>query len=67
MYAAIVEPNNQIYNGSETYAQIQPITIVEVHGHSSSTDQNDETDVPAPELPNVNLKHVPHAHSRQGA
>lgn len=39
MYAAIVEPPNDVQqqdiyegsNGSETYAQIQPVTIVEVH------------------------------------
>lgn len=63
VYAAIDDSNNQIYNGSETYAQIETVTVVEVHGHSSRTEHN-EIDV-APELPNVNMKHVA-VHSRQG-
>lgn len=70
MYAAIVEPNSNIYNGSETYAQIQPVTVAEVHGHPPNTEvQEDEDDQyePAPQPPSVDsLKHVAHVHSRQG-
>ncbi|GLV31585.1 uncharacterized protein CBL_07346 [Carabus blaptoides fortunei] len=71
MYAAIVEPNSNIYNGSETYAQIQPVTVAEVHGHPLNTEvQVDEDDQyePAPQPPSVDsLKHVAHVHSRQAS
>lgn len=70
MYAAIIEPNANIYNGSETYAQIQPVTVAEIHGHNDTEEVIDDEDdqyEPAPQPPSVDsLKHVAHVHSRQG-
>lgn len=70
VYTTIHDPNNQLYtSGSETYAQIQPLTVAaevnpvpqEVDNNSKSAEEPDS----APQPPSVDsLKNV--AHSRQG-
>ena len=72
MYAAIDEQDKVYTSGSETYAQIQP-TMTEVQGvqneqtlFSRVPSRSDET-YSAPQPPSVDsLRHVAHAHSRQG-
>lgn len=72
MYAAIDEQDKVYTSGSETYAQIQP-TMTEIQRvqneqtlFSRVPSRSDET-YPAPQPPSVDsLRHVAHAHSRQG-
>jgi hypothetical protein len=62
MYAAIEEQGQVYTSGSETYAQIQPLAVVEVTPEASA----DSSHYP-PQPPSVDsLKHVAQVHSRQG-
>lgn len=73
MYAAIDEQDKVYTSGSETYAQIQPMTVEvqravqhdqPVFCQPSSRAEEVHT---APQPPSVDsLRHVAHAHSRQG-
>lgn len=72
MYAAIDEQDKVYTSGSETYAQIQPMAA-EVNRPSAneqpvpSTSRAEEPYALAPQPPSVDsLRHVAHAHSRQG-
>lgn len=73
MYAAIDEQDKVYTSGSETYAQIQP-AVLEVQ-RSTQIEQTTFSRAPsrseeihsAPQPPSVDsLRHVAHAHSRQG-
>ena len=74
MYAAIDEQDKVYTSGSETYAQIQPVVITaevnrQVSGEQSSSNRpvDIEPYAQAPQPPSVDsLRHVAHAHSRQG-
>jgi len=62
MYAAIEEPGQVYMSGSETYAQIQPLAVLDVTSEANS----DGSHYP-PQPPSVDsLKHVAQVHSRQG-
>ena len=62
MYAAIEEPGQVYMSGSETYAQIQPLAVLDVTSETNS----DGSHYP-PQPPSVDsLKHVAQVHSRQG-
>jgi hypothetical protein len=62
MYAAIDEPGQVYTSGSETYAQIQPLALLEVTPELGS----DSSHYP-PQPPSVDsLKQVAQVHSRQG-
>jgi hypothetical protein len=62
MYAAIDEPGQVYTSGSETYAQIQPLALLEVNPEMGS----DSSHYP-PQPPSVDsLKQVAQVHSRQG-
>lgn len=73
MYAAIDEQDKVYTSGSETYAQIQP-TMLEVQRaiqHEQAVfcqlSSRAEEIHAAPQPPSVDsLRHVAHAHSRQG-
>lgn len=73
MYAAIDEQDKVYTSGSETYAQIQPMPV-EINRSSAneqpnlpSTSRVEESYALAPQPPSVDsLRHVAHAHSRQG-
>ncbi|XP_012271304.1 uncharacterized protein LOC105694832 [Orussus abietinus] len=74
MYAAIDEQEKVYTSGSETYAQIQPMTADPVrvvqteHPSTSQPLRVDESHVAAPQPPSVDsLRHVAHAHSRQAS
>ncbi|XP_023707154.1 uncharacterized protein LOC111864196 isoform X2 [Cryptotermes secundus] len=63
MYAAIDDPGQVYTSGSETYAQIQPLAILEVTPEASA----DSSHYP-PQPPSVDsLKHVAQVHSRQAS
>lgn len=70
VYTTIQDPNNQLYtSGSETYAQIQPLTVAaEINPSIPETIINNKEEIDpesAPQPPSVDsLKNV--AHSRQG-
>lgn len=67
VYTTIHDPNNQLYtSGSETYAQIQPLTVAaEINPVPTEIDKTSDDVDSAPQPPSVDsLKHV--AHSRQG-
>lgn len=74
MYAAIDEQDKVYTSGSETYAQIQPTTsdtsrVVpnEPVNFGQTASRVEESHVSAPQPPSVDsLRHVAHAHSRQG-
>ena len=73
MYAAIDEQDKVYTSGSETYAQIQPLqpVVVEINRQIPHEQQpplrTDETFSSVPQPPSVDsLRHVAHAHSRQG-
>ena len=70
MYAAIDEQDKIYTSGSETYAQIQPMTSeVQVQHEQIVFCQPPRTEEThsAPQPPSVDsLRHVAHAHSRQG-
>lgn len=62
MYAAIEEPGQVYMSGSETYAQIQPLALLDVTSEANS----DGSHYP-PQPPSVDsLRHVAQVHSRQG-
>jgi len=62
MYAAIDEPGQVYTSGSETYAQIQPLAMLEVTPEAGA----DSAHYP-PQPPSVDsLKQVAQVHSRQG-
>jgi len=73
MYAAIDEQEKVYTSGSETYAQIQPM-ILDVQRQVQHEQAvfcqpplRIEEIYPAPQPPSVDsLRHVAHAHSRQG-
>jgi len=70
MYAAIDEQDKVYTSGSETYAQIQPMTSELQRQHEQilycQPPHPEETHC-APQPPSVDsLRHVAHAHSRQG-
>lgn len=73
MYAAIDEQDKVYTSGSETYAQIQPtmLEVQRVAQHDQTVfcqppSRAEETHA-APQPPSVDsLRHVAHAHSRQG-
>lgn len=67
VYTTIHDPNNQLYtSGSETYAQIQPLTVAaEINPVPQEIEKPVEEPDSAPQPPSVDsLKNV--AHSRQG-
>lgn len=73
MYAAIDEQDKIYTSGSETYAQIQPMTseVQRPMQHEQTVfcqpPSRTEEMHPAPQPPSVDsLRHVAHAHSRQG-
>lgn len=72
MYAAIDEQDKVYTSGSETYAQIQPMTSevqrqVQHEQVVFSQPPRTEETYSAPQPPSVDsLRHVAHAHSRQG-
>lgn len=75
MYAAIDEQDKVYTSGSETYAQIQPMAIEanrqvqneQASAHLQNSLRSEESYVLAPQPPSVDsLRHVAHAHSRQG-
>lgn len=77
MYAAIDEQDKIYTSGSETYAQIQPMAseVQRPTQHEQTADTRlfcqppprTEEMHPAPQPPSVDsLRHVAHAHSRQG-
>jgi hypothetical protein len=62
MYAAIDDPGQVYTSGSETYAQIQPLALLEITPEVGA----DNSHCP-PQPPSVDsLKHVAQVHSRQG-
>jgi len=62
MYAAIEEPGQVYMRRSETYAQIQPLALLDVTSEANS----DGSHYP-PQPPSVDsLRHVAQVHSRQG-
>jgi len=62
MYAAIEETGQVYMSGSETYAQIQPLAVLDITSEANS----DGSHYP-PQPPSVDsLKHVAQVHSRQG-
>lgn len=74
MYAAIDEQDKVYTSGSETYAQIQPaasevsrVVQNEPTIFAQLPSRLEELHVSAPQPPSVDsLRHVAHAHSRQG-
>jgi hypothetical protein len=76
MYAAIDEQDKVYTSGSETYAQIQPMAvevtsrppqIEQPNVHLQASLRVEESYALAPQPPSVDsLRHVAHAHSRQG-
>lgn len=69
MYAAIDEQEKVYTSGSETYAQIQPMTTETNRnvGIEQVSTQMSQEYTSAPQPPSVDsLRHVAHAHSRQG-
>ena len=69
MYAAIDEQDKVYTSGSETYAQIQPMTTEASRSVATeqSCTQTSQEHTSAPQPPSVDsLRHVAHAHSRQG-
>jgi len=63
MYAAIEEPGQVYMSGSETYAQIQPLAVLDITSETNS----DGSHYP-PQPPSVDsLKHVAQVHSRQAS
>ncbi|KAL6268068.1 hypothetical protein P5V15_001155 [Pogonomyrmex californicus] len=72
MYAAIDEQDKVYTSGSETYAQIQPMTLevqrqVQIEQTVFCQPPRIEETYFAPQPPSVDsLRHVAHAHSRQG-
>lgn len=74
MYAAIDEQDKVYTSGSETYAQIQPMALADPvrvqqseQIYSAQPLHTEESHSSAPQPPSVDsLRHVAHAHSRQG-